>query len=169
MRWKNNGLDLIAQWGQALGGQEGTYVRKGDDICLEFSDPESAILCSAIAQEHFLALRSTGLTENTYQFRMAIDSSLISSADGANLIGVGIDRAAKMAKGEIPDEPEGDKLARIVISPEVVRSCSDRLSSFLGESSHLLSIGDGERGQFRPWRVNRARLIECYVQRLLEF
>lgn len=168
VRWRNNGLDLLAQWGQAFGGRESAHIRKGDDICLEFPDPESAILCGAIVQEHLAALRSTGLPENTYRFLMAVDSSWISSADGGNLIGVGIDRAAKTAKAEIPDEPEETMPARIVITPEVVRDCSDRLRPFLSESSHMLKFGEGERGEFRPWRVNRRGLIQSYVDRLRE-
>ncbi|HYN19489.1 MAG TPA: hypothetical protein VE078_00910, partial [Thermoanaerobaculia bacterium] len=168
VRWKNNGLDLIAQWGQAFGGREGTYVRKGDDICLEFSDPESAILCAAIVQEHFAALRSTGLWENTYKFRMALDSSWISPADGGNLIGVGIDRAAKTAKAVVRDDQEEDKPSRILVTPEVARDCSDRFRHFLSESSDMLKFGEGERGEFRPLRVNRIGLIQSYIQRLLE-
>jgi len=170
VRWKNNSLDLIAQWGHAFGGREGVEVRKrkGDDICLEFPDPESAIICGAIIQEHLAVLRSTGLPENTCIFRMAVDSFWVSSADGGNLISLAIDRAAKMAKAEMPEEPENDRLKKMLITPEVVRDCSDRLRRCLSESSHLLRLGEGDRGEFHPWRVKSADLMRSYVARLHE-
>lgn len=168
VRWKNNGLNLLAQWGQAFGAWEGDFPgRKGDDICLEFVDPESAILCAAIAQEHLAALRSTGLRENTYTFRMAIDSFWVSSGDGGNRISLAIDRAAKAARAArslFSEKTDGAGL--IVVTPEVVHECCERLRSFLEESENLLTLGEGDRGAFRPWRVNCCPLLEEYVQRL---
>jgi hypothetical protein len=121
-----------------------------------------------IVQEHLVALRSTGLWENTYRCRMAVDASWITAADGGNVIGRGIDRAAKMAKASILHESEEMQDTRIVITPEVARSCSYRVRDFLTESSHPLKVAEGERGEFHPWQVRRRALITEYTQRLEE-
>lgn len=162
-RWKNDGLNLIAQWGNAFGGQEITdvYPRKGDDICIEFADPDNAVLCGAMVQEHACALRSTGSPALAYRFRVAVDAYWLNEADGGNTISFCIDRAAKLAK---QDKGLTDP---IWITPEVSNDCSEEIRNSLSLHSEEIDLGaDTARARFTPSLLDRARLLSAYIERL---
>lgn len=165
VQWKNNGLNLIAQWGQAFGGYETTdiYPRKGDDICIEFTDPDSAVLCAAMIQEHACALRSTGSPNLDYRFRMAVDSYWLNEADGRNTISLCIDRAAKLAKAE----RERSILDPVWITPEVAGDSSEEIRSSLSLYSKEIDLGaETSRSRFTPSLLNRRGLLSVYIARL---
>lgn len=115
-QWKNYGLNLVAAWGAAFGGREFDR-RRGDDIQLEFITPEAALNCAWMLQTHLVSLAASG--GYPYRFRIAIDKGEISHADGGNVIGAPIDRAAKLAK--LNTQPENSK--RVFFTSGVHEGC----------------------------------------------
>jgi hypothetical protein len=156
--WKNDGLNLIYQWGLAFGARE-LPQRRGDDIVLEFVDADSAVLAATMAQEHLSALRLTNDSRLHYETHCGIDQDWVTDVDGENRISAAFDRAAKLSKG-LPNNTIG-------VTEEVARECSGALQRFLaarGEPIHLDS--DASRGHFTPHIVDREGLLSAYAARL---
>jgi class 3 adenylate cyclase len=168
VKWKNGGLNLIAQWGQAFGGVE-MRDREGDDVVLEFSEADGALLCAALIQEHARVLRSTGVPALSWGFRLALDSDEITDADGGNVIGSCIDRAAKLAK-TFRDE---QSIERVVLTPETAHLVSEFGRRFFSQMETEVDIARGEDvgsaadlARFYPCELQRDRLLENYADRL---
>ncbi len=169
-RTRRRALNLVAQWGQAFGGIE-IKGRAGDDIVFEFSHADSALLCAAIVQEHASALRSTGLAALNWAFRIGLDTDEISDADGGNVIGTCIDRAAKLAK-TIKDERS---IERVILTPETTHVLSGGAHASLNDMDLEIDLAlddempmgaAGERARFRPVQADRVSLLANYSSRL---
>lgn len=171
VKWQNAGLNIIAQWGQAFGGVE-IKDREGDDVVLEFTDPDAALLCAALIQEHTRVLRSIGLPQLCWSFRVALDTDEISDADGGNAISNGINRAAKLAKcGK--DDPSS--IERVQLTPETLNALCAESRAFLTEVPDRVDLSGDEtwpviprKAVFTPHRLDIDGLLATHAQRLRE-
>ena len=121
--WKNSGLNLIAQWGRALGGRE-MKDREGDAIWLEFERPgDAVVLCAAALQVHASALRSTKVPWLWWAFRLGLDEGQLEDGDGGNVIGPCLDVAAKLAK----DHKEVNPVDKGLATPKCQQRCTPPL------------------------------------------
>lgn len=165
VRWKNAGLNLIAQWAHAFGGDE-TTERAGDDIVLEFEDADAAVLCAAAVQEHVMALRSTGASTLDWEFKLAIDTDELTDADGGNVIGACIDRSAKLCRQRRAEA--GDT---ILITPETAQLVSAAIRPHLTDTGMEVDLVPGDdsplpKARFAPLGIDRAALLRRYVERI---
>jgi adenine/guanine phosphoribosyltransferase-like PRPP-binding protein len=158
--WANAGLNLIAQWGRAFGAREIPIAsREGDDICLEFVDADSAVLCSCMIGEHFAALRATGNESVFYSVHWGLDQDLVSEGDGRNRLSSALSRASKLAKEVAVDE--------VGLTPDVANDCSPALQALLVKTGLLVELGENdERGRITPFVADRAKVIEAYIENL---
>jgi class 3 adenylate cyclase len=159
--WMADGLHLISQWATAFGARElRDPGRKGDDITLEFADPDSAVLCAALVQEHFASLRATGNKRVSYDARCGIDQGSIEDADEDNRLSAAINRAAKLAKSQEPNQ--------IALTPEVERECSNTLRSFLDHWGAEIDLRarPSAQSRFTPRLADREGIVRAYAQRL---
>jgi hypothetical protein len=157
--WIADGLNLVSQWAKAFGAREMPDPgRRGDDISLEFTDPDGAVLCASMFQEHFSALRSTGTRRLFYECRCAVDQDWVVDAEGGNRISPGINIAAKLAKSSEPN--------LISLTPEAARECSPTLQDFLEPGRDVALVGERERGRFTVKLADRHRVLSAYADRL---
>jgi class 3 adenylate cyclase len=165
--WKNRGLNLIAQWGKAFGGYE-VKDRSGDDLWLDFGKSgDPAVLCAALIQDHAAALRSTHNPATWWGFRVAIDTGTVRDAAGGNVIGLCIDRAAKLAKAR-RDAPS---LERVWASPEAIGACSPTLReggaiALSDTEVDLASAVPAAAARFRPFDVDARRLVAAQAAQI---
>jgi hypothetical protein len=120
--WKLKALGCAAQWGKALGGVQ-PRDQEGDAMWLEFEDAESAILCGAAIQMHAQSLRSTGIPQLQWSFRMAVDFGWIRDGDSGNATGLALDRPATLAK-KVKD---AGSTRWVLLTPEAITRCTGSL------------------------------------------
>jgi hypothetical protein len=120
--WKNQGLDIAAQWARALHGREGKH-REGDDIWFEFDVGDKALIGAALIQAHAAAMASTGIDEISREFHVALDTGELEQGNVANTNGPCMDRVTKIAR---PADPE-TKTNHVFVSQEAWRHCSTGL------------------------------------------
>jgi hypothetical protein len=169
VKWKNSGLNLIAQWGQSFGGTE-VKDREGDDVVMEFADADAAVLCAALIQEHTRVLRSTGLQRLHWAFRIALDSGEVTNADGGNVIANAVNRAAKLAKSD-KDDPLSTEWVRM--TPETADALCRQAREHTAELPDELDLAvdddlaiDVAKARFHPLKVDTQGLIAGHIGRL---
>lgn len=165
--WGNGGLNLVAQWSRAFGGTE--INRKGDDIRIEFQDPNCAVLCASVIQQHTCALRATGREDVAWGCRIALDTGEVTDGDGPNPLGRCLNVASKLVGFRKADE---DAIERVLLTPATSEACSARLREELmtplgGEEFVLapdFSVAiDDEGVRMMPMRVDPGRAVQALL------
>lgn|GEM_PF-4916945 len=158
-RWVNEGLNLAAQWTRVFGGYEFSD-RKGDELIAEFESGDRAALTGAVVLAHAAALRSTGLPTLSWSFHAGVDYGEIDDADGGNIIGSCVNRAAKLAKAA----PGGQ--STVTVGEEGLRFCSPVLRSEpLSLPGEEVSIGER---QMHPRHLDSTATITELSARIRE-
>lgn len=162
--WKNEGLDVAAQWTRVFGAWP-VSDRRGDDIAVEFDGVgDAVVLCGAAIQQHMAALRSTGAADLSWRSHCGVDCGQIH--DGrSNVTGPCIDRAAKLAKKADEDALTDDVYA----TQEAGDRCSPKLREKpLARKGAEVELGrhDGVPVAHRPHVVDSAGAMRYFAQRL---
>lgn len=164
--WARDGLNLVAQWGRAFGGEE-VNERGGDDIFIEFETADRGVLCAAVVQQHVKALRCMGLSGLAWSFRIAVDTGEMS--DDENVVhGANLNTAAKLGKFRHDD---ADATERVLVTPATIELCSPMLRESLStalddvfEVTPAFVLGaDANRMRFIPWVVAPAPAVRALV------
>lgn len=162
--WKNQGLNMAAQWARALGGWEGRN-RFGDDLLIEFESGDSAALCGALVQCHAEALRSTGIDAISRRFHAGLDCGQIVSQTGGSTDGPCMDRVCFIAE----ECEDGSPTTDVYLTPEAWAFCSKAMQT---ESIQLdgwnkrISLDHGQT-QLRPVAIDSHALLRRYTACLI--
>jgi hypothetical protein len=92
--WKGRGLDIIAAWSRAFGGEE--IARHGDGLYVIFPTADAAVMAAALAEVHFGGLRITGVQDNVYIVPTSIDVGPVRVDFGGKPEGPVLNRVAKI-------------------------------------------------------------------------
>lgn len=163
--WKNEGLDIAAQWGRAFGGREGKH-REGDDIWFEFPVGDAVVIAAACVQCQARALGSTKLDSIDREFHAAVDAGELEQGNFGNTLGACMDRVTKIAKACDPAAATNS----VFVSPEAWTHCSTALrdDSFRNaEWEKEVELDDGTR--IAPVAVDPEALLRGYCERVAEF
>jgi hypothetical protein len=164
--WKNEGLNIAAQWTRAFGGWEGRS-RFGDDLLIEFDSGDAAILCGALVQCHAGALYSTGLDAIGREFHAGVDCGQVVTQTGGSTDGDCMDRVTFVAK-------ECDKKAETIdvyATPDVWSFCS---TSMVGQPIQVdgwkavISVDRGET-MIDSVAIDSHAVLGHYTERLRDF
>lgn len=163
--WKNEGLDIAAQWGRALCGREGKH-REGDDLWFEFAVGDSAVIAAACIQAQAAALASTEIDSISRTFHAGVDAGELEQGSLGSTNGPCMDRVTKIAKAA----DRTAKTTHVFISPEAWKHCSAglrdgdvRVAEWEGEVRL-----DDERTTMSPIAVDAERLLRLYCERLAQ-
>lgn len=160
-RWANNGLNLASQWTRAFGGFE-LADRRGDDLTVEFINPDSATLAAAAVLVYSDALRSTKRPGLDWGYHVGLECGEVDDADGGNTLGGCVNIAAKLAKGD------GGDADRVFLGEECARNCSAPLNEALVVTGPDVEIAKVEDQSITVHSrvVDAARAIELVVGRV---
>ena len=162
--WKNEGLDMAAQWTRAFGAWP-VSDRRGDDIVVEFEEVgDAAVLCGAAIQQHLAALHSTDADDLTWRARCGADCGQIHDG-GGNVTGTCIDRSAKLVK---EGDPEG-RSGKVFVTQEADGRCSPKLREQpLAGLGVEIELGkrEGIAVTHRPFLIDSGGVVRYFATRL---
>lgn len=163
--WKNDGLNVAAQWARAFGGWEARN-RFGDDILVEFGAGDAAVLCAALIQSHAAALRSTGLDAISRSFHVGLDCGQVVSQTGGNTDGDCMDRVTAIAK---ECEENDDEALHAYASRDAWEFCSSGLREADVEREGWRKEVSLDKGETKviPVAVDSERLLGHYADSVL--
>jgi hypothetical protein len=163
--WKEEALDIAAQWTRAFGSWP-IGKRRGDEIRVEFDQTDDvSVLCAAIVQQHAAALRSAGGEDLGWKFHSAIDCGQVQEGPD-NLTGPPIDRASKLAK--LCDKH--CKTDDVYVTKDVQQRCAPSLREDFSKKQPMVSLdgSDGDTMSIQPFAIDSADAMGSWVERLQE-
>lgn len=164
--WKEEALDIAAQWTRAFGSWP-TGKRRGDEVKVEFDQAgDVAALCAAVVQQHLAALRSAGEEDEGWKFHSAVDCGQVQEGPD-NLTGPCVDRSSKLAK---LCDANGDT-DYVFITKDSKGRCSPSLREkpLLTRLDPVSLDGEEEGGlSIRPFAIDSPGVMELWVERLQE-
>jgi hypothetical protein len=162
--WKNEGLDIAAQWARALTGREGKH-REGDDIWFEFAVGDEAVIAAALIQAQAEALASTGIDEISRDFHVAVDAGELEQANVGTTNGHCMDTVTKIAKAA----DRSAETTHVFVSPEAWRHCSTGLrDAGVRAPAWEREIVLDDETKMNVVAVDSGELLRRYCERLAE-
>lgn len=164
--WKNEGLNIAAQWARTFGGWE-ARSRFGDDLLLEFESADAAALCAALVQCHAAALCSTDLDAISRHFRAGLDCGQIVTQTGGSASGDCMDRVTFIAQECDP----ADATIDIYATGEAFQFCSaglrDQTGALVAGWDKEVSLDKGET-TITSVALESTGLLDLYCERIAE-